>query len=41
MNEFTLFSIEVVFSLIISGLVIFTLSQALYTLILELCGSQG
>lgn len=41
MNEFTLFSIEVVFSLIISGLVIFTLSQALYTLILELCGTEA
>lgn len=41
MNEFTLFSIEIVFSLIISGLVINTLSKALYTLILELCGTEA
>ena len=41
MSEFTLFSIEVVFSLIISGLVINTLSKALYTLILELCGTEA
>jgi hypothetical protein len=41
MNEFTLFVIEVTFSLVISGFVIYTLSDALYRLILELCGTEA
>jgi len=41
MNEFTLFIIEVAFSLTISGYVIYTLSHALYRLILELCGTEA
>lgn len=41
MHELTLFIIEVAFSLIISGFVIYTLSHALYRLILELCGTEA
>jgi hypothetical protein len=41
MSEFTLFTIEVTLSLITSGFVIYTLSDALYHLILELCGTEA
>jgi len=41
MSEFTLFVIEVTLSLVTSGFVIYTLSNALYHLILELCGTEA
>jgi hypothetical protein len=41
MSEFTLFTIEVTLSLVTSGFVIYTLSDALYHLILELCGTEA
>lgn len=41
MSEITLFVIEVTLSLTISGFVIYALSNALYQLILELCGTEA
>ncbi len=41
MSEFTLFILEVTLSLVTSGFVIYTLSDALYKLILELCGTEA
>lgn len=41
MSEFTLFIIELTLSLVTSGFVIYTLSGALYQLILELCGTEA
>lgn len=41
MDEFILFIVEVTLSLVISYFVIYTLSNALYQLILELCGTEA
>ena len=41
MSEFTLFIIEITLSLSVSGFVIYTLSNALYQLILKLCGTEA
>ena len=41
MGELSLFIIEVTLSLTVSGFVIYTLSNDLYQLILELCGTEA
>lgn len=41
MSELSLFVIEVTLSLTVSGFVIYTLSNDLYQLILELCGTEA